>query len=51
MYMFPVLHGVIGIDENVVEVYNYGNTEHVSENDVHEALVSPKGMTCHSKEL
>ncbi len=46
--MFLVLHGIIGIDEDVVEVYDYGNVKHVSKNVIHEALehhgalVSPK---------
>ncbi len=36
--MLSVLCGVIGIDEDVVQVYDYGNVKHVSKNVVHEAL-------------
>ncbi len=36
--MLSVFRGVIGIDEDVVEVYNYGNVKHVSENIIHEVL-------------
>ncbi len=36
--MLSVFHGVIGIDEDVVEVYDYGNVNHVSKNIVHKAL-------------
>ena len=36
--MFLVLHGIVGINEDVVKVYNYGNIKHVSENVIHEAL-------------
>ncbi len=50
MYMFPVFCGVVGIGEDVIKVYDYRNVKHVSENIIHEALVSPKGMTCHLKE-
>ncbi len=36
--MFPVLCGIVGINEDTVKVYNYGNVKHVRENIVHEAL-------------
>ncbi len=36
--MFLVLRGIVGINEDVVKVYNYGNVKHVSENAVHKAL-------------
>ncbi len=36
--MLSVFRGVIGIDEDVIEVYDYGNIKHVSKNIVHEAL-------------
>ncbi len=36
--MFPVLCGIVGVDEDVIKVYNYGNIKHVSEYVVHEAL-------------
>ncbi len=36
--MFPVLREIVGINEDVVKVYDYGNIKHVSENIVHEAL-------------
>ncbi len=36
--MCLVLHGIVGIDEDVVKVYNYGNIKHVSKNVVHEIL-------------
>ncbi len=36
--MFPVLRRVVGIDEDVIKIYNYGNVKHVSENIVHEVL-------------
>ncbi len=36
--MLSVFRGVIGIDEDVVEVSDYGNVKHVSKNIVHEAL-------------
>ncbi len=38
MYVCPVLRGIIGIDEDVVEVYDYRNIKHVSKNVIHEAL-------------
>ncbi len=38
MYVFPVLHRIVGIKEDVIKVYNYGNVKHVSENIVHEAF-------------
>ncbi len=38
MYVFLVICGIVGINEDVVKVYNYGNVKHVSENIVHEAL-------------
>ncbi len=38
MYVCPVLHRIVGIDEDVIEVYDYGNVKHVSENVVNEAL-------------
>ncbi len=36
--MFLVLCGIVGINEDVVKVYDYGNIKHVSENVIHEAL-------------
>ena len=36
--MFPVFRGIVGINEDVVKVYDYGNVKHVSKNVVHEAL-------------
>ncbi len=36
--MFLVIRGIVGINEDVVKVYNYGNVKHVSENIVHKAL-------------
>ena len=43
----------VGVDENVIEVHQYTNIKQVTEDIIHEvlgALVSPKGITCHSKE-
>ncbi len=36
--MFPVLHGVVGINEDVVKIYDCENVKHVSKNIVHKAL-------------
>ena len=36
--MFLVILRVVGIYEDVIEVYDYRNVKHVSENIVHEAL-------------
>ena len=36
--MLSVFRRVIGIDEDVVKVYDYGNVKHVSKNIVQEAL-------------
>ncbi len=36
--MLSVFRGVIGIDEDVVKVYDYRNVKHVSKNIVHKAL-------------
>ncbi len=36
--MFLVLHRIVGINEDVIKVYDYGNIKHVSENIIHEAL-------------
>ncbi len=36
--MCLVLCGIVGVDEDVIEVYDYGNVKHVSENVIHEAL-------------
>ncbi len=36
--MFPVLRGIVGINEDVIKVYSYGNVKHVSKNVIYEAL-------------
>ena len=44
----------VRVDEYVVEVHQYTNIKQVAEDVIHEALgalVSPKGITHHSKEL
>ncbi len=38
MYVFPVLCRIVGINEDVVKVYDYGNIKHVSENIIYKAL-------------
>ncbi len=42
--MLSVFCGVIGIDEDVVEVYDYGNVKHVSKNVIHKALECRKSV-------
>ena len=38
--MFLVVIGIVRVDENVVEVYDYGDVEEVGEDVVHEMLKS-----------
>ncbi len=53
---FLVLHGIVGVNENVIKIYDYRNVKHVSKNIVYEVLEcyrsvgESKGMTHHSKE-
>ena len=34
----------IGVDQNVIEVHNYGNVEHVTEDVIHELLECGGGI-------
>ncbi|KAF8623746.1 hypothetical protein AX17_007300, partial [Amanita inopinata Kibby_2008] len=43
--------GVIGVDEDVVQIDDDADVEHIAEDIVHEVLERPKGITSHSKEL
>jgi len=50
--MVPVLCNVIGVDQNVIQVNYYAHVKEIREYIVHktlEALVSPNGITDHSK--
>ncbi len=38
MCVFPVLRRIVGVNEDVIKVYDYGNVKHVSENVIHEVL-------------
>ena len=52
-----VLRNVFGIDEDVVQIYDDYDVVHICQDVVHKslkvagALVSPSGITNHSKEL
>ena len=48
-----VLGNVVGIDEDVIQIYDDYDVEHIRENVIRKvvgALVSPSGITNHSKE-
>jgi len=42
--VFLVVVGVVGVDENVVEVNDYGDVEEVGEDVVHEMLKSCRSV-------
>ena len=51
-----VLLRIIGVYQDIIQVYDYGDVNHVGEDVVHDwkptgALVSPSGITSHSKDL
>ena len=45
-----VLRHIVGVDEDIIEVNNNTDIEHICEDFVHVTLESPKGITSHSNE-